>query len=545
MDAHSQRQPSPAVGPTHIGESRERRSALIRQTKQIRRDSVAITGAAHVATVGFVATVAVALAIYLAALSVVPNCFISDDTDQLVFSQSLEGGYHEQPPLYSWLTWAVFRAIGPTRFAFALIKTLVLGSIYLALYCCARAVLGKPSLASLAAGSAVLIPAFAWNSTAYLTHSNLACTIGAATVWALIRVVRAGQLRDYALLGLFLGLGTLSKYNYLVFAGSLLAAGLTIRAYRPRLANWRILLTLAVALLVVSPHAYWVVNHWATMKELGAIKAKLTAELRPAGGAAMGIAQLAMNIFVLCAPVVLVLAHCAPGAFRSIGYEVSTTADVHRLFKRFFLIALACFVVMIIATNAAHFHERWLQPFVLLLPIYLLGRMPLAKTGAPAKWKQLAFAEIAAAVLLIGVWAAQVAVASREFGGYSPLSSFQAAAERVERELEGGNTVISADRTIAANLRYLLPDVRHVCGSHALYQPPGERLGRAVVIWNVTEGKKRPPQYLKEFAADRLHLRFPRPPIVRLVELTDRVSGRVLGRLAYLVMNSPQATPGP
>src|SRR6516165_401563 len=57
-----------------------------------------------------------------------------DESDQIIFSQGLALGYHEQPPLYSWLTWAFFRVLGPNLVTLALLKTLILGLIYSGLH---------------------------------------------------------------------------------------------------------------------------------------------------------------------------------------------------------------------------------------------------------------------------------------------------------------------------------------------------------------------------------------------------------------------------
>ena len=502
------------------------------------------------AGVVFVAALVAVLATYLVLLTTVPNSFIGDDTDQIVFAQGLFGGYHEQPPLYSWLTWLSCRTFGPTRFALGLLKTLVLGSIYVALYRLARLILDDGRHAALAAGAVVLIPTFSWNSAAYLTHSNLACALGVASVSAVVRVGRGGRWRDYAWLGVCLGLGTLSKYNYLVFAGALLAAGLTSAAYRPRLLDRRMLLALGIALVVVWPHARWVIGHWETIVRLGALKARLAAGTRPVGGGAYGAARLAANLVLVLAPLAAVMVRCAPGAFRPVLPTAGPVADVNRLLGRTFVFALGMGLTLIAATGAAHVHERWLQPFAILMPVYLFGRLSL-RPPAASRLGELAVAQGVAVVLVLGAWVVQTGWGVHGFGGYQPTVSFREAAERLAVEAGGGNTVVSADRTIAANFAYWLRGLRHACASHLLFLPPGELRGDCVVVWNVSEGPREPPPYVRRFTSERLALTRPDSAQARYLDVRDRATGRVAARLAYLVLPgdlrlspAPPAAPG-
>ena len=74
------------------------------------------------------------------------------------------------------------------------------------------------------------------------------CAAGAANCYALLRVERYGGLGDYFVLGLTLGLGFLAKYNFLFLATAFFVAGLTIRSFRARLLDYRILFSLVFSL---------------------------------------------------------------------------------------------------------------------------------------------------------------------------------------------------------------------------------------------------------------------------------------------------------
>src|SRR4051794_714156 len=152
------------------------------------------------------------LVLHLALAIAHAGTFMPDDADLAIFSQSLAWGYHEQPPLYPWLTWLFFNLLGVNAFALGLLKTLILGAIYVSLYGSARQLLGDERRAALAAFSPLLIPTFAWHSFFYLTYTNLACVAAAATFYVLLRLQRDGGWLNYLSLGAVVGLGTLSKY---------------------------------------------------------------------------------------------------------------------------------------------------------------------------------------------------------------------------------------------------------------------------------------------------------------------------------------------
>jgi len=196
----------------------------------------------------FALALAIFLSIHLALNLVLSGSFSPDDADQLIFSQSLAWGYYVQPPLYSWLTYLFLHLFGLTYVSYYLVKSLALGCVYVSSFLCARALAIDHRLAVVAAFAPLLIPTFAWNSFTYLTNSNLVCAAGAATCYALLRVERNGRLGDYFLLGLTLGLGFLAKYNFLFLATAFFVAGLTIRSFRARLLDYRILFSLVFSL---------------------------------------------------------------------------------------------------------------------------------------------------------------------------------------------------------------------------------------------------------------------------------------------------------
>jgi len=112
-----------------------------------------------------------------------------DEAEQLLWTQTLAWGYGPQPPLYSWLQWALFQLTGPTVVGLALLKNALLFATYAFTWAAARRLL-EPAPAALAAASLLLLPQVAWESQRDLTHTVLVTSAAAATLWLAIGLLQ-------------------------------------------------------------------------------------------------------------------------------------------------------------------------------------------------------------------------------------------------------------------------------------------------------------------------------------------------------------------
>src|SRR5689334_6890590 len=150
--------------------------------------------------------------------ALVSNSAELDESEQILFAQSWSWGYGSDPPLYTWLQILVFRVLGTHIFALAFLKNALLFSAFLFTYLGAKQITGDTRISTVAMLSLLLFPQITWESQRDLTHSVLATALAAATFYGLARLLRLGAARDFLLLGICLGLGTLSKYSYCLFA---------------------------------------------------------------------------------------------------------------------------------------------------------------------------------------------------------------------------------------------------------------------------------------------------------------------------------------
>jgi hypothetical protein len=419
---------------------------------------------------------------------------IPDEAELALFSQSLAWGYSEQPPLYSWLVWGAVRLLGLSVFSLTLVRMLVLATVPLALHATACAVLRQRSIPLLCVLSLFLFPSFAWNSLNYLTHSLLLCAVSLATARAVLLLPQRRGWVAYATLGLWLGLGFLAKYNFVTFAAALFLAGVSYRPYRACLLDPRLLLSAAVAALLVLPHLLWAREHAHALWQVLANKTGV-------GGIAgtrevlRGLGNLLSNGVLMVLPFAAGVAlFLRPGAVPVIRRE-TTPSDACCFLQRFFLAALLLLTLQVFA-GTTHFQDRWLQPFVLLVPVYFFARLEGIRLE-PRRLRCYGGVLATSAVLLMMVQAGRIWLGNRDTGTYPMQMSFAEIEERLSAEGLDGATVLTSDRVLGGNLRLCFPGAKVVCVRQRSYHAPIRKDRPVFAVWHLNLG----PAYPAEFAA--------------------------------------------
>jgi 4-amino-4-deoxy-L-arabinose transferase-like glycosyltransferase len=102
-----------------------------------------------------------------------------DESEQILWAQQLQLGYGPQPPLYTWMQWAVCQILGPSVLALALLKHLLIALTYCLAWLAGRQLLGQKGAWWVAAGL-LLMPPFGWDSLRDQTHTVMvtAMTMG-------------------------------------------------------------------------------------------------------------------------------------------------------------------------------------------------------------------------------------------------------------------------------------------------------------------------------------------------------------------------------
>ncbi|WP_341930015.1 glycosyltransferase family 39 protein [Methyloversatilis discipulorum] len=316
---------------------------------------------------------------HVVARTLVSDALELDEAEQALWTQQLAAGYGTQPPLYTWLQWAVFQVAGVSVLSLSLFKNVLLASTYAFVWLAARR-LTAPPLALLAAASMLLIPQIGWESQRDLTHSVLATAVAAATLYVVVRLIEKPRPVLYLALGLCAALGLLSKYSFAVYLAALGLAVLLSRDTRPVLRSPWLIAAALLALVVLSPHALWLLDNWqlASARTLE----KLDASPGLAGGVVRGLSSLLGATLATLAALVLILA----AIFGRAAWTPATASPHCRLWGRYLGLLALLMLALVVVGGATHFKGRWLQPLLFMAPLAFFCCRPQLSTHPRLYW---------------------------------------------------------------------------------------------------------------------------------------------------------------
>jgi 4-amino-4-deoxy-L-arabinose transferase-like glycosyltransferase len=413
-----------------------------------------------------------------------------DDAREAVFSQTLAWGYQwRQPPLYTWLAWATVRLAGASVASLTILKYTVLVIAYAFTWATARRILVDPALAPLAAFSLLLLLPIGWFVHDDLTQSVAVLAAAAGTVHALIRLEAAPALRWYVALGLGFGLGTLAKLNYLVLAVALALATLSLPAFRRRLRDPRIAVTILVAAALVLPHALWLGRQGDDLSRLYAQQLLTGSAPSLAAGALRGLGAVLRALAYYAVPLGLLFLVLFP--------EVYRTRAVARpghpaglLIERTLLAGGGLLVVAALVGLVGQLKFRWAIPLLFLLPTYAFWRLDRLPANAGRRRRLRAYAGVLVlveALMLAGI-VGQTYLGSA-LGIPARLNTpYDAIAQAIAGAGFRQGTIVAGPGPLAGNLRLAFPGSRIVSSEAPGFVPPPAKMGgECLLVWDADE----------------------------------------------------------
>lgn len=303
-----------------------------------------------------------------------------EDAEQAYYSQWWRLGYDDQPPLYTWSQKALNHIFGLSKFSLSLLRGLLFASILLGLHQLGKWILQDLGRAERAVLASVLLPVFIDLAFRRLSHTLLLTLAVILTTLAVARLIERKSVQNYLFLGFCLGIGMLSKYNYLLFVAALGLTALFNPDVGKLLLNPRSLLSMALGLLLFAPHLSWILSNG----NLQAIGQSVGEKI----GQGTGIPVIGtlwdtlLALLALTGPLLLVTALLL--------LLKKATLSIHRKFSwlyQLLLVQLALLPLFFMLTGVERIETRWLLP--LLFPHLLLwaasvdpGPVPLKKFGS-------------------------------------------------------------------------------------------------------------------------------------------------------------------
>lgn len=493
-------------------------------------------------TRGFLAaTLAYLATALMLRVAIVPG-MVTDDTEQLLHAQSLELGYEaKNPPLFTWLVWAMQFPLGIGVLPGALVRATCLFTFYACLYAASRQALEDKQLAVLAALSPVALWFVGWDAFLNYSHSVLVAACSAACLMLVLRIRRAPRLRDYVLLGVALGAGFLAKYNFVLFAFALLGSAFLERGMRHRLFARPFVLTALVAVAIALPHWIWLLFH-ASQFAANASSALLPSDAPglldniDAGWQALRAARMFAMPFLLLFVIVF-----APALLRRSKGRAQTSGQ-----RRLVVGALALFLLMLTAL-AAMASLKEIRPSYMFaiawlpLPAFLL----LAPERISLGQKRIYI------TTLMGLAASSI-VALAIKGFFDPLfcttrcrlhTPYGTYATAVREAGFSGGTILSIStprNKPGENLLPYFPHSRLISMNRSYYRPPSNgHPAPCLIVWDATRLPDTPAQ-LRQTQAGQAPL-LPADQPVHTIVAPMTYSRRPAMALGYAIVSADHA----
>ncbi|MGG7539320.1 glycosyltransferase family 39 protein [Rhizobium sp. 12,4] len=384
-----------------------------------------------------------------------PHALELDEAEQSFFSQYLLAGYGPQPPFYNWMQYAVVSLTGLSMGALIIPKNILLFLCYLFYGLAGREALKDQKLAAVAMMALITLPQVSYMAQQDLTHTTALLFASSLFLYGFFRTLERPGIGSYLLLGLATGIGLISKYNFALMPVVALIAILPDAEWRRRALDWRLLAAIAVALVIVLPHAIWLRSNleFASSDTL----VKMAAGNEPVGALRIGKGILAFVVAIIAfaaLPVAIFAAAFRRDFFRALSAGNRWTG----MLERMMLASLAGILLIVLFTGSTTVRERWLDPFLLVLPIYFLAKMQAGGLDLSAglrRFRPVVPVLMACVLVALGFRV----VGAGLIGTYSrPNVPMADLARDMTRQAEPV-LVIASDTYVGGNMRLQFPDV--------------------------------------------------------------------------------------
>ncbi|WP_037094632.1 ArnT family glycosyltransferase [Rhizobium leguminosarum] len=385
-----------------------------------------------------------------------PHTLDLDEAEQAFYSQYLLAGYGPQPPFYNWIQYAIVSVTGISMWVLSVPKNIILFGCYFFYGLAAREVLKHRSLAAVAMLSLITLPQVGLMAQRELTHTVALLFATSLFLFGFFRTLRQPTIASFLVIGIATGIGLISKYNFAILPFATFIAVLPDREWRSRLIDWRLLPAIAIAILIILPHALWLPDNLASAS--GPTLERMTAEHEAAAGLpriGQGLLSLVIAVIGFVAlPIVVIAAAFRRDFFRAL----SSTNPMIRVIERMMIVSLIAFAGVVVFAGASDIHERWLDPCLLVLLIYLFLKLETAGldlSAGLARFRPVVpvFMVVILAILLLRI------VAIQYVGTYTrtnvPFSGYAAELTATRKPV----LIVAGTKFVAGNMKLEFPDV--------------------------------------------------------------------------------------
>ena len=304
-------------------------------------------------------------------ISLMKSAMELEDAEQAYYSQWLRLGYDDQPPLYTWLQVAINKVLGVSKVSFALLRAVIFSAILLLFHQFAKQLYTNRAKALSVVLALVLIPTFIDFTFRRLSHTALLCLIVVATYYCIQKLIKNKSSLNYMLLGLAIGVGVLTKYNYALVLAALGAVLVFDDELRKVFFNIRILWVLLVTGILLTPHLLWLFGYAGFVEELQtsvATKTETSSKGIPVVSPMLSFLLTFIKLFLPLVVIGLVL-------FVKKKMIIKRVEASQNWIQNVCYAQLIVLILVFIVMDVQKIEARWLLPlcipFLVLLPNYL------------------------------------------------------------------------------------------------------------------------------------------------------------------------------
>jgi 4-amino-4-deoxy-L-arabinose transferase-like glycosyltransferase len=328
----------------------------------------------------------------------------ADSIEQWIWMRSLEWGYYKHPPLPTWMLRLASRVFGDSPATVAGLGAATTAAALALFWCLLRRVRGT-AYATVALLAAACITYYNGRLN-YYNHNVVLLLASTACACALERALATRRLAWWLVLGLALGLGALAKYQIAVTAACVAAVVAYRGTWRDPLQRRGLLAALLAAVLVVAPHAAWLLAQrdgpidYAMRSSLGVsldIASRIAATLH---WLADQVLNRALPAWLLLGASLLAIERPGPAPRAA---ERAAADDARVLLRVWGLLPLGFMALMGLATGA-ELQLQWGTGFLLFL-------VPAVMEAMPVDWQRLPLRSLAQSFLVLQAVLVTLAVA--------------------------------------------------------------------------------------------------------------------------------------
>lgn len=407
-----------------------------------------------------------------------------DEAEQVVMAQHLSAGYPAQPPLYAWIQFFVFQSLGYSLFSLALLKyTLIFACLYV-FHRIAQSTAESLNLdhqsvtlwrfAWLASLSWLFIPPIGFDLVKDNTHSIMALLSACLTWYWFQRPNNNRGIYWYLVLGLIMGVGFLSKYNYLIFLGIFLISIFSLKSWRQQLSLPYLALSFGLALVIATPYLHWLIDHHA-------LGLSSTYKLNPIHKSRIiGLIDLAKSVSFFTLPTLVIY-----GLILHINLRLKHIDNNSQLLRRYHWISILVLITIVLAGGLGRFETRWLIPIYFISPLLWLIHLPSKEIQGKPFAKILIIAMVIQSVYCIALF-----YRSHDIHKIRNQFPFDTLAHSVQNEKTEINYIVSDSHWILGNL--LIKKLPHQPSALLIHteQPASLPKGKSLCLWQQESDKQ-------------------------------------------------------